>query len=499
MNRIHQILLFALALGFSKYVVGQTKPVCGTWINLPYQDVRNKYMNPLYIDHNTAEFWGAKIQEQADLGIKYIVIMAVANEGKSYYPSSYMEAAYDATNKSPVDAILETASKNGMKVFMSSGWAVDQDDNLKDPKIRAMQIKIMEEIAGLYKCHAAFYGWYLPVEDSMEPILSDHAVDAVNFLTQKARSLTPDKVIMISPYGICNAELDNPAFARQIKRLNVDIIAYQDEVGCVREPQPLPRMKENFKKLGEIHKGTNIQFWANVESFTWEEGDNSRESALIPAAFPRYLAQMTAATEAGAAETISFSTYGIYEKANSLFPIGQPTYSNLVTDQYNDWRSGRDKWKLLESTFKNAKLSTSKIKTVLSNGKQHTSLYNGVFAEENSKDDRWVRLGNDQVRLTISLSGKQKINSIALRFLNYKPDHIALPQFVHLSVIHNNGVTTKVKTIQLDQFPNNRFDAWVDLALFNDLRVETDKVQVDIDAYEGQQIYCDEILINPKY
>lgn len=40
----------------------------------------------------------------------------------------------------------------------------------------------------------------------------------------------------------------------------MDIIAYQDEVGCVREPMPMQRMKENFKLLNTIHKEAGIRF-----------------------------------------------------------------------------------------------------------------------------------------------------------------------------------------------------------------------------------------------
>lgn len=54
---------------------------------------------------------------------------------------------------------------------MSSGWAKDQDDNLLDPAIKERQLRIMEELASLYKNHKAFYGWYLPVEDCLCPIL----------------------------------------------------------------------------------------------------------------------------------------------------------------------------------------------------------------------------------------------------------------------------------------------------------------------------------------
>ena len=134
--------------------------------------------------------------------------MAVANEGKAYYPSKLMRGYILQIGKSPVDAIMDAAARLGMKVFMSTGWAKDQDDNLRDPVVKQRQLDMMKELASIYGTHEALYGWYLPVEDCLCPIFPEHAVLAVNALTKQARALTPDKKILISPYGIVNSDLD---------------------------------------------------------------------------------------------------------------------------------------------------------------------------------------------------------------------------------------------------------------------------------------------------
>lgn len=36
------------------------KPITGTWINLAYRDVRNKYTNPTVSDNTGPELWGAE-------------------------------------------------------------------------------------------------------------------------------------------------------------------------------------------------------------------------------------------------------------------------------------------------------------------------------------------------------------------------------------------------------------------------------------------------------
>ena len=320
-------------------------PVTGTFLNLPYQDVRNKYTNPLAMDYTSPDFWTAKVGEMSRMGMEYLVLMAVANEGQSYYPSKLMPWVYNPALKSPVDAIMDAAAANGMKVFMSTGWAKDQDDNLRDPAIKGRQIEMMNELAGLYGNHPAMYGWYLPVEDCFGPVLTDYAVDAVNALTDMARSLTPDAKVLISPYGIFNSDFDDPRYEQQIMRLKVDIIAYQDEIGCVRERYPLPRLRENWKKLREIHDKTNIQMWANCESFAWEKATNDRTSALVPASFSRLLSQLAVATEGGVDRIISFMMYGIYEDPASPYQIGQPFWSNKAHQDYMAWTNGDRYWK----------------------------------------------------------------------------------------------------------------------------------------------------------
>ena len=37
--------------------VSETLPVTGTFINLPYQDVRNKYTNPQHLDYTDPDMW----------------------------------------------------------------------------------------------------------------------------------------------------------------------------------------------------------------------------------------------------------------------------------------------------------------------------------------------------------------------------------------------------------------------------------------------------------
>ena len=156
---------------------------------------------------------------------------------------------------------------------------------------------------------------------------------------------------MISPYGLRMAKFDDTQFADQISKLKVDIIAYQDEIGCVVEPMPMSHMKENFRHLREVHDKTKIELWANNEYFTWEKGLNTRPSAFIPAPFPRFLSQLTGVSKAGVDEVISFAICGILDKPGSEIPIGQPVYAAKAYNEYMDWKEGKGRWPLLAASF----------------------------------------------------------------------------------------------------------------------------------------------------
>lgn len=475
-------------------LAAEIKPVTGTWLNLVWQDDRNNYMNLRGADNMNPAFWETKVGELHEMGVDYLVIMQLANEGKSFYPSALMPAAYPEGQKSPLDAILEKASALGMKVFLSCGWARNQDDDLRDPFVIERQRAMMEELTALYAASPAFYGWYLPVESSFEPVPPEHAVQGVNSLSAKARSLTPDKMVMISPYGICYADIDNPLFEERIAALDVDIIAYQDEVGCVREPMPLPRMKEHFRKLGEMHRRTGIAFWANVESFTWEKPEtNSRQSALIPASFCRYLSQMTGVSQAGVERIISFAVFGIYDKPGSRFPMGQPMLAQAAYNDFLAWKKGDARWKLLESIF------TSDVTALPARAVNplHASLCDGQFGQESSRDAAWMAFPDGKMSVTLDLGTSRKVNSIAAKFLQYKKENISLPLEVTFRLSSDGKHFGRSKRVTVEPFKNDLHDCWTDIvrcACFTSARY----VRVEATAPSGCVLLCDEILVNPE-
>ena len=443
---IISILLFfwAAASAFA-----QVLPITGTFVNLPYQDVRNKYTNPEGIDATDPQMWAAKVAEMKEMGMEYLVFMSVANECKAYYPSKLMDWHYPAHRQSPVDAIMDEAAKHGMKVFMSTGWAKDQDDNLRDPAIKGRQIEMMEELAGLYGGHPAFYGWYLPVEDCLGPVLTDYAVEAVNALTARARELTPAAKIMISPYGIFCSNFDDPRYEKQIMRLTVDIIAYQDEIGCVREKYPLTNLCENWKKLRAIHDKAGIEMWANCETFAWEKGTNDRQSALIPAPFPRLLSQMAAATEGGAEKIISFIICGLFEKPDSQYPLGQPYWSVKAYEDYMAWLGGDAHWKSVEDYF-----------------------LSHAGPLENALDKGWVKYKAGTYEIEVEAGASE----LMVAMFNYNKKGVVPPS--KIALYGKDRKWTLIQEVQAPKWENTNHDAFVDHVIFSDIPSDVKKLKL---------------------
>ncbi|MDR2272747.1 MAG: DUF4434 domain-containing protein [Sphingobacterium sp.] len=482
-------------------VAAQTKAVKGTWINLSYQDVRNKYTNPAHVDYTSPKFWNQKIKEYSEMGISYLIIMAVANERKSYYPSDFMEPAYPADRESPIEAIMRTADSLGMKVFMSCGWAINQYDDRTSTEIPLLQQRIMRETAAKFGKRKSFYGWYLPIEDGLFPFLSDEAVEFTNTLTAEGKRLVPSARVMISPYGLWMAEVDSEKFAAQIRKLKVDIVAYQDEVGCVREPLPIKKVKQHLKTLGKIHEGTAIAFWTNVESFTWERGTNSVESALIPAAFPRYLSQITGATQAGAKEIVSFAMYGIYDKPNSDMPIGQPYGAAKAYMDYMDWRAGKGRWPWLEATFKgSAKHDAAgkkvELKTATLTTYKQGSLVDGLYGQEDTKDQRWTAFENGKMTAVIDLNESISISNLAARFLHYRKENIVLPSTVTFSRSKDGKNFENIKTVSIEISKNDQHDCWIDMAFVENIAKTARYIKVEAEGEQNTLIMCDELLVN---
>jgi hypothetical protein len=83
----------------------------------------------------------------------------------------------------------------------------------------------------------------------------------------------------------------------------------------VRDELPLAQAEAAWRTLAAAHAAAGDAgplLWANVESFTWQGPPNNASSPLVPAPWPRVLAQAAAARRAGIADLITFTLEGLY-------------------------------------------------------------------------------------------------------------------------------------------------------------------------------------------
>jgi len=268
------------------------KPIEGSWFEFQHHNAsEGKYWNKT-LEGFSSDQWDEKIKEIADAGIHYLVLLDVAIYGKSFYPSELLPR-HKMGCDDPLETILTAADKYGIKFFISNGFFGEWTNPvllMKDPEIHRLRISAMNEITSKYAHHKSFHGWYYPNETGINGHYDDFFIDYVNKCTSEALRITPDAKTLIAPYGTRNVKPDDK-YVRQLEQLNVDFIAYQDEIGVEKT-----RVEESagfFRNLYELHKkAAKAKIWADVEVFRFE--GKVYKSALLPASAQRVINQIEA-------------------------------------------------------------------------------------------------------------------------------------------------------------------------------------------------------------
>ena len=181
------------------------------------------------------EQWEQSVKEVADIGMQYLVLLATVEGGKAFFDTPLAPKAQELAYGEPIDALLSAADKYGVKFFVSTGfyggWLTET--SLTNPEIVRGRFQLMEQVTARIGHHKSFYGWYLPDEPGINPYYTDEFIKSVNMYSREGRRLVPQSKILIAPYGTRLAVSDD-AYVKQLEQLDVDIIAYQDEVGCER-------------------------------------------------------------------------------------------------------------------------------------------------------------------------------------------------------------------------------------------------------------------------
>lgn len=273
------------------------KPIKGTWFEFRHHNPpEGKYWNPVCRNF-TDEQWRCKVREMRDFGMEYIVLLCTSlvyeDEAESYFPTDIYPFAEDMVCKNPIEVLLDECDRCGIKVFLSTGFYgvwTNTYDNMTSPEVTARAFRAMDELLRLYGHHASFYGWYYPDETCINGHFLEEFITYVNAYSAHAREIDPSKKTLIAPYGT-NILVADDEYVEQLKRLDVDLIAYQDEIG-VRKSSP-DDTGAYFAALRKAHdKAGRSALWADMEVFSFE-GDVYR-SALIPAGMERVEKQLEA-------------------------------------------------------------------------------------------------------------------------------------------------------------------------------------------------------------
>lgn len=308
------------------------KPIRGSWISIWWDDRRHFYWNETCRNYSGGQ-WQLAVKDVADIGLDYLVLLAIAKGGKAFYDTRLLPKLPMAC-ADPIEALLTGGDRWGVKFFISSDWYGAWDERLLlDTEGMAKRFQMMEEIAARYAKHRSFYGWYWPNEACISPYFSEEFIRHANACTAEARRLTPKAKTLTAPYGT-NRAVGDDAFVRQLERLNVDIIAYQDEVGCLRM-RPA-QSAAAFARLRRAHdRVPQRALWADVEVFAWEGPPNRPSSPLVPAPFERVRAQLEAVSPF-VDNILIYQLQGLMNRPGSSAFAGPPASTKLYGD-YVAW------------------------------------------------------------------------------------------------------------------------------------------------------------------
>lgn len=308
------------------------KPIMGSWFEFQHHNKpEGKYWNPTCAQFTAAD-WDAKVKEVAELGMEYLVLMHVALDFKAYFKTDIFPHA-DIACYDPVDAVLTAGDKYGVKFFIGNDFFGQWDSPhiIHDPDSRRLRLRAIGELYAKYGHHKSFYGWYWPNEAYINKHFSEDFINYVNECSAEARRFMPFGKIMIAPYGTRVAVPDDQ-YVKQLEAMDVDIIAYQDEIGV--QKTKVSESAAFYEGLRKAHdKVPQVKLWADIEIFEFE--GTVYRSALIPAEFSRIIKQFEAVSPY-VDNILVYQYQGMMSKPNQKAYAGHENAAKLYTE-YKEW------------------------------------------------------------------------------------------------------------------------------------------------------------------
>jgi hypothetical protein len=226
-------LLFALALSFC------ITALCATGssarLNSTFLQLRPEHKNW------TEAQWSALFECFQRLQLSEIIVQWTAYDDVRFY------AAPGERSDSPVERILTSASKTGLKVWLGLYLDSDYWNHLAGDSaglsaymghLRARSLAVARDLAPIVKQQPAFIGWYLPEEiDDLNwrsPEARRELLRHLNLESTSLHALAPGVRVAISTFS--NALMSPAQFrdfwADAFRASSVDMVLLQDAVGA---------------------------------------------------------------------------------------------------------------------------------------------------------------------------------------------------------------------------------------------------------------------------
>jgi len=306
------------------------KNITGTWFDFRHQSA----FDGNYWNGHTAKFtarqWEVKVQEMTGLGMETLVLMAVAVEAKPFYPSKVLKERWELACPDPLEAVLSAADKHQARVYLGVGFFhKDFGDAKLTEDTKRVNREVILELAERYGRHASFYGWYLPVEEGIDGHYSETYLEYANTLSRYCRT-TGSRKVLIAPYGTRRVIPDGK-FVDQLKSLEVDYFAYQDEIGV--EKTKNEELEQIYANLKKVHDQAGKPLWADTEVFRFE--GKVYESPLLPAPMERIEDQLRRLSPF-CEKILCYQYLGLMNPPGSEAHTGHPSTVKLYED-YSRW------------------------------------------------------------------------------------------------------------------------------------------------------------------
>lgn len=299
------------------------KPITGTWFDFyhcnPYEgDTWNAATQQF-----TAGDWELKMTEMAEAGMDTFILLSVALYGKAFFPSEAMPWRWDTVCPDPLEAVLAAGDKLNVSLYLGLGFFTTpiMGHLSRDGDYSRLRIDIAKELAEKYGHHPSFAGWYFPVEAAIREYFPDSYIAYANDLANLCRKHGPDKVL-IAPFGTRTVKADD-RFVAQLRSLEIDYIAYQDEIGVNRTTPE--EAKRTFASLREAHDRAGKPLWADVELFRFQG------KVLYPAAFERIERQLQNVSP-WVDKVLGYQYLGMMNKPGSPVHAGHESSVRLYED-----------------------------------------------------------------------------------------------------------------------------------------------------------------------